>query len=95
MKRLASLILIAAFILPAFAQEDTIQNSDILLDTPEKTQVKIGQNEIFIIEDDGDTTRFQLGSKGMSIVEDVDGYKIDIVEMDDDPNPILQVLKLV
>ncbi|MCF8224705.1 MAG: PorT family protein [Bacteroidales bacterium] len=86
MKRIASLLLTLAIVVPLTAQKDTIPETDILLETPDKTEVKIGQNEIFIIEDDGDTTRFQLGSKGMSIVETKDGYKIDIVEMDDKDN---------
>jgi hypothetical protein len=59
---------------------------DITFNTPDKTQVKVGENEIFIIEDNGDTTKFQLGSRGMSIVEGKDGYTIDIIEMEDDEN---------
>lgn len=57
---------------------------DMAFETPDKTQVKVGKNEIFIIEGNGDTTKVQLGKKGMSIVEGEDGYKIDIVEMDED-----------
>lgn len=56
---------------------------DISFKTPDKTEIKVGEDEIFIIEDNGDTTRFQLGSRGMSIVEGKDGYTIDIVEMDE------------
>lgn len=56
---------------------------DMSFKTPDKTEVKIGKDEIFIIEDNGDTTKFQLGSRGMSIVEGKDGYTIDIVEMDE------------
>ncbi len=72
-----------------YAQNDTLpepqsNEEEMEFNTPEKTRVRIGQNEVFIIEDNGDTTRFQLGKKGMSIIEDEDGYTIDIVEMDDD-----------
>lgn len=84
MKRISLLLLFFAIILQLKAQNDTISESDILLETPDKTEVKVGKNEIFIIEDDGDTTRFQLGTKGMSIVETEDGFKIDIIEMEDD-----------
>ena len=54
--------------------------TDMEFETPDKTRVTVGENEIFIIEDSGDTTRLQLGKKGMSIVEAEDGYKIDIME---------------
>ena len=49
--------------------------------TPDKTRVTVGKNEIFIIEDSGDTTKLQLGSKGLSIIEGKDGYTINVVEM--------------
>jgi len=64
------------------APEAPQEPADISFQTPDKTQVKVGKNEIFIIEDNGDTTKFQLGSRGMSIVEGKDGYTIDIVDMD-------------
>jgi len=50
---------------------------------PEKTRVSIGQNEILIFEENGDTTRVKLGSQGFSIVEGKDGTTINIVEMDE------------
>jgi hypothetical protein len=93
MKKITSILLSLAFVYPLTAQIETEPNEEvpeakasdeILFETPEKTQVKIGKNEIFIIEGNGDTTKLQLGNKGMSIVENKDGYKIDIVEMDDD-----------
>lgn len=59
---------------------------DMSFKTPDKTEIKVGEDEIFIIEDNGDTTRFQLGSRGMSIVEGKDGYTIDIIEMDENKN---------
>ncbi len=54
---------------------------DLSLNTPDKTKVSVGKNEIFIIEDNGDTTKLQLGNKGLSIVEGVDGYTINVIEM--------------
>lgn len=62
---------------------------DIFFETPDKTEVKVGENEIFIIEDNGDTTKFQLGSRGMSIVEGKDGYTIEIVEMDENKKKVM------
>lgn len=62
--------------------------TDMEFETPDKTRVTVGENEIFIIEDSGDTTRLQLGKKGMSIVEAEDGYKIDIMEMEEDQEAV-------
>jgi hypothetical protein len=67
---------------PDFPEVET--ETEMEFKTPDKTKVTVGENEIFIIEDSGDTTRLQLGKKGMSIVEAEDGYKIDIMEMEDD-----------
>ena len=50
-------------------------------DTPDKTRVTVGKNEILIIEDNGDTTKLQLGSKGLSIIEGNDGYSVNVIEM--------------
>lgn len=96
MKQLIAFIFILALFVPVFAQGDTLQIPEIPeapeapeapemeFGTPDKTQVKIGKNEVFIIEENGDTTKLKLGKKGMSIVEGKDGYTIDIVDMDDD-----------
>ncbi len=69
---------------PEAPEAPEVSEDDMEFSTPDKTRVTIGENEIFIIEDNGDTTKLQLGNKGMSIVEGEDGYSIDIVEMDDD-----------
>lgn len=79
MKKILIYTLAAAFALPAFSQEESK-----MTEKPEKTRVSIGENEIIIVEDNGDTTRLQLGKKGMSIVEGKDGYTIDIVDMEND-----------
>lgn len=52
-----------------------------------KTKITVGKNEIFIIEDDGDTTKLQLGSKGLSIIEGNGGYTVNVIEMDDKEKP--------
>jgi hypothetical protein len=94
MKKVTICIIVLAMILPVTAQNDTLpaleepSAEDMSFNTPDKTKISVGKNEIFIIEDNGDTTRFQLGSKGMSIVEGKDGYTIDIIDMNDDTSAV-------
>ncbi|MCF8345568.1 MAG: PorT family protein [Bacteroidales bacterium] len=89
--KIATILIIAlTMIIPVTAQNDTVpaleepSAEDMSFNTPDKTKISVGKNEIFIIEDNGDTTKFQLGSKGMSVVEGKDGYTINIVDMNDD-----------
>lgn len=63
-------------------QEDI--EKDVLFETPDKTEVSFGENEVLIIEEDGDTTSVQLGDKGLSIVEGEDGTSINIIDMDEE-----------
>ncbi|MFC2091073.1 hypothetical protein ACFLT1_09895 [Bacteroidota bacterium] len=89
MKKITAILSLVFFLTSIYAQTDTIPDpsaneDEMEFKTPDKTQVKIGENEVFIIEDSGDTTKFQLGKKGMSIIEGEDGYTIDIVDMDDE-----------
>lgn len=81
--------------LPVISEEAPLapEAPEMEFKTPDKTQVTIGKNEIFIIEDNGDTTKFLLGKKGMSIVEDEDGYKIDIVEMEDEDEELAEEIE--
>ncbi len=90
MKIITIWIIALTTIIPVTAQNDTVpaveehSAEDMSFNTPDKTKISVGKNEIFIIEDNGDTTKFQLGSKGMSVVEGEDGYTIDIIDMNDD-----------
>jgi hypothetical protein len=89
MKKFTAFFLAIAFVSSAFGQGDTIVSpsaevEEMEFETPDRTQVKIGEKEVFIIEENGDTTTLQLGQKGMSIVEEEDGYTIDIIEMDEE-----------
>ena len=59
-----------------------LDDEDIVFETPDKTEISFGKNEVFIIEESGDTTIVQLGSKGLSIVEGEDGTSINIIEME-------------
>lgn len=53
------------------------------IEIPEQTRVTLGQNEVLIIEENGDTTRVMLGSRGISIVEGEEGTQIKVLEMED------------
>jgi hypothetical protein len=66
---------------------EEMEESDVIFETPYKTEVSFGENEVFIIEENGDTTIVQLGDKGLSIVEDEDGTSINIIEMDEENEP--------
>ncbi len=56
-----------------------------VIETPENTRVTLGENEVLIVEENGDTVRVVLGSRGISIVEGEDGTEIKVMEMDDFP----------
>lgn len=65
--------------------QDTIRVMDKVevIETPEKTRVTLGENEVLIVEENGDTVKVRLGSKGISIVEGKDGTEIKVIEMDE------------
>ncbi len=56
-----------------------------VIETPENTRVTLGENEVLIVEENGDTVRVVLGSRGISIVEGKEGTEIKVMEMDDFP----------
>jgi hypothetical protein len=66
---------------------DTVNVPGIVevIETPESTRVTLGQNEVFIVEDNGDTVRVILGSRGISIVEGDNGTEVKVINMDDYP----------
>ncbi len=70
-------------------QGDTIRvlNRVEVIETPENTKVTLGENEVLIVEENGDTVRLQLGSKGISIVEGENGTEIKVIEMDKEQKP--------
>lgn len=61
-----------------------LEDEDIVFETPYKTEISFGKNQVLIIEENGDTTKVQLGNKGISIVEGEDGTTISIIEMDEE-----------
>lgn len=54
-----------------------------VIETPENTRVTIGENEVIIVEENGDTVRVVLGSRGLSIVEGENGTEIKVMDMDE------------
>jgi len=65
-------------------EELDILDEDVLLESaPENTEIKFGENEVFIFQENGDTLRIKLGDKGLSIVEGENGYEVNVMEMDD------------
>lgn len=62
-----------------------VEASAEVIETPESTRVTLGQNEVLIVEENGDTVRVVLGSRGISIVEGKEGTEIKVMEMEDFP----------
>lgn len=56
-----------------------------VIETPESTKVTLGEDQILIVEENGDTVKVVLGSRGISIVEGENGTEVKVMEMDDFP----------
>jgi len=56
-----------------------------VIETPENTRVTLGEDEVLIIEESGDTVRVKLGSRGISIVEGENGTQVKVLDMNDFP----------
>jgi len=56
-----------------------------VIETPESTRVTLGEDQVFIVEDNGDTVKVVLGSRGISIIEGENGTEVKVIEMDDFP----------
>ena len=69
------------------AHADTVYVPGIVevIETPERTKVTVGQNEILIVEENGDSVWVVLGSRGISIVEGENGTEVKVIDMDDYP----------
>jgi hypothetical protein len=68
---------------PVVADTVNILNRVEVIETPENTRVTLGENEVFIVEENGDTVRVVLGSRGISIVEGENGTEIKVMDMDE------------
>jgi hypothetical protein len=70
---------------PALHQDTVrVMNKVEVIETPEKTRVTLGENEVLIVEENGDTVKVKLGSRGISIVEGDDGTEIKVLDMDEE-----------
>lgn len=54
-----------------------------VVESPGKTRVTLGSNEVIIVEENGDSVIVGLGNKGISIVEDGDGVRIKVLDMEE------------
>lgn len=52
-------------------------------DVSDDSKITIGQNEVLIVEENGDTVRVVLGSRGISVVETDEGTVVKILDMDE------------
>ncbi|RLD26040.1 MAG: hypothetical protein DRI70_06210 [Bacteroidetes bacterium] len=68
---------------PVIADTINVMNRVEVIESPDNTKVTLGENEVLIVEENGDTVRVILGSRGISIVEGENGTEIKIVEMDE------------
>jgi hypothetical protein len=70
---------------PALHQDTVrVMNKVEVIETPEKTRVTLGENEVLIVEENGDTVKVVLGSRGISIVEGEEGTEIKVLDMDEE-----------
>jgi hypothetical protein len=54
-----------------------------VIETPENTRVTLGEDEVLIIEESGDTVKVKLGSRGISIIEGENGTQVKVLDMND------------
>ena len=74
-----------AAVAPAYADTVYIPGIVEVIETPERTKVTLGQNEILIVEENGDSVWVVLGSRGISIVEGDNGTEVKVIDMDNYP----------
>ena len=70
---------------PAYGDTVNVIEKVEVIETPESTRVTLGEDQIFIVEENGDTVKIVLGSRGISIVEGENGTEVKVIEMDDLP----------
>lgn len=70
---------------PSYSDTVNLIGKVEVIETPESTRVTLGKDQILIVEENGDTVRVVLGSRGISIVEGENGPEVKVIEMDDLP----------
>jgi len=74
-----------AYEAPASGDTVNVIGAVEVIETPERTKVTLGQNEVLIVEENGDSVWVVLGSRGISIVEGDNGTEVKVIDMDDYP----------
>ena len=85
MKTLLLIIITGLIAIPAFTQEDSVKADTVVIkstDVPEMSSVTITEEEIIAVDENKDTTKIKIGNKGFSIIEDEDGTKIIVKDLD-------------
>jgi len=70
---------------PTYADTVNVVGRVEVIETPESTRVTLGKNEVLIVEENGDTVKVVLDSRGISIVEGDNGPEVNVIDMDDYP----------
>ena len=70
---------------PAYGDTVNVMEKVEVIETPESTKVALGEDQVIIVEENGDTVKVALGSRGISIVEGENGTEMKVIEMDDLP----------
>ena len=70
---------------PAYGDTVNVIEKVEVIETPESTRVTLGEDQVIIVEENGDTVKVALGSRGISIVEGENGIEMKVIEMDDLP----------
>jgi hypothetical protein len=70
---------------PAYSDTVNVIGKVEVIETPESTRVTLGEDQIFIVEENGDTVKVVLGSRGISIIEGENGTEVKVIDMDDYP----------
>jgi hypothetical protein len=68
---------------PSNGDTVNVLNRVEVIETPDNTRVTLGENEVLIVEENGDTVKVVLGSRGISIVEGENGTEIKVMDMDE------------
>ena len=92
MRKIITLLMAVAIVLPVCAQEEDTtkvnlgrKNIVTVTDNDSGTNVKVLDEEVIVdVKENEDTVRIKIGNKGISITETDEGTNVDIFNLDDD-----------
>ena len=85
MKKLMITFLALVMALSVWGQPDTTRTGNVkVIEDEGKTVVQIGKNNAVTVEENNDTTRIKLGSKGITVIEGENGTKINMNELEEE-----------